>query len=32
MGRLQARMGLGTSLAAGFLAIAAGAMAIARYL
>jgi uncharacterized membrane protein len=32
LGRLQARIGLGTRLSAGFLAIAAGAMAVARYL
>jgi uncharacterized membrane protein len=32
MGKLQARLALGTRLAAGLLAVAAGAMAIARYL
>jgi hypothetical protein len=32
LGRLQARVALGTRLAAGFLAVAAGSMAIARYL
>ena len=32
MGRLQARIRLGTRVAAGLLAIAAGAMAVARYL
>jgi hypothetical protein len=32
MGRLQQRLALGTRVSAGFLAIAAGAMAIARYL
>jgi uncharacterized membrane protein len=32
LARLQARAGLGTKLSAGFLAIAAGSMAIARYL
>jgi hypothetical protein len=32
MGRLQARMSLGARLAAGLLAVSAGAMAIARYL
>jgi hypothetical protein len=32
MGRLQQRMALGTQLAAGFLVMSAGAMAIARYL
>jgi hypothetical protein len=32
MGRLQARIGLGSRLTAGLLAVAAGTMAIARYL
>jgi uncharacterized membrane protein len=32
MHRLQERIGLGTRLSAGFLAVAAGAMAVARYL
>jgi hypothetical protein len=32
MGRLQARMALGSRVTAGLLAVAAGAMAVARYL